>query len=68
MYASLTLSCHLQSLYDFAYLDQSDQVLVNFTLLTNFPRKELLVDSDGGPCLGELKLGRRCALFVQDDG
>ena len=55
----------LQSVYDFAYTDQS--LPMKFTLVTHFPRKELLVETDGGPPLADLKLGRRCALFVQDD-
>ena len=57
----------LQSVYDFAYTDESGQLPMSFTLITNFPRKELVTDSDGGPTLDELKLGKRCALFVQDD-
>ena len=39
---------------------------MKFTLITNFPRKELRTDSEGGPLLDELGLGKRCALFVQD--
>ncbi len=57
----------LQSVYDFAYTDQSGQLPMRFTLVTNFPRKELTVEDDGGPALSDLKLGKRCALFVQDD-
>lgn len=57
----------LQSVYDFAYTDESGQLPKAFTLVTNFPRKELVTASDGGPLLHELDLGKRCALFVQDD-
>ena len=56
-----------QSVYDFAYTDESGQLPMAFTLVTNFPRKELVVAGDGGPMLEELNLGKRCALFVQDD-
>ena len=56
-----------QAVYDFAYTDQSGQLPMKFTLVTNFPRKELTVNSNGGPALVDLELGRRCALFVQDD-
>lgn len=58
---------YLQCVYDFAYTDQSGQLPRTFTLVTNFPRKELVTGADGGPCLQELNLGKRCALFVQDD-
>lgn len=54
-------------MYDFAHADESGQLPMSFTLVANFPRKELVVASDGGPALEELKLGRRCVLFVQDD-
>ena len=54
-------------MYDFAYTDESGQLPMKFTLVANFPRKELVIASDGGPSLQELNLGKRCALFVQDD-
>lgn len=57
----------LQSVYDFAYTDESGQLPMAFTLVTNFPRKELVTASDGGPTLEKLNLGKRCALFVQND-
>jgi len=56
-----------QSVYDFAYSDGSDQLPRQFTLATNFPRKDLRPDSNGGPLLEELNLGKRCALYVNDD-
>ena len=56
---------HTQSLYDFAYT--SEHLPLKFTLVTNFPRKELVCGSEGGPVLQELGLGRKCVLFVQDD-
>jgi len=55
----------LQSVYDFALT--CDQLPHHLTLVTNFPRKELVCDADGGPQLQELGLGRRCILFVQDN-
>ena len=64
---TIKLCPFLQSVYDFAYTDESGQLPMAFTLITNFPRKELVTDSDGGPVLEELQLGKRCALFVQDD-
>ncbi len=57
----------MQSVYDFAYSDDSDQLPQKFTLVTNFPRKELQPDNTGGPLLCDLGLGRRCALYVHDD-
>lgn len=57
----------LQCVYDFAFTDESGQLPMTFTLVANFPRKELVVTKDGGPTLKELNLGKRCALFVQDD-
>ena len=57
----------LQTVYDFAHTDESGQLPRKFTLITNFPRKELHCDSDGGPQLLDLGLGRRCALYVHDD-
>ena len=57
----------MQSLYDFAYTDDGGKLPMKFTLITNFPRKELHPDSDGGPKLLELNLGKRCALYVHDD-
>ncbi len=57
----------MQSVYDFAYSDDSDQLPQRFTLVTNFPRKELQPNSTGGPPLCDLGLGRRCALYVHDD-
>lgn len=57
----------MQSVYDFAYTDDSGQLPQKFTLVTNFPRKELYPDSEGGPQLLELGLAKRCALYVHDD-
>ena len=55
-------------MYDFAYTDESGQLPRSFTLVSNFPRKELVITgSTGGPTLEELNLGKRCALYVQDD-
>ena len=44
-----------------------EQLPHHLTLVTNFPRKELVCDGDGGPQLQDLGLGRRCILFVQDN-
>ncbi len=56
----------VQSVYDFACTDESDQLSQKYTLIMNFPRRELLPDSDGGPQLCDLELGKRCALYVQE--
>ncbi len=56
-----------QSVYDFAYTDESGQLPLTFTLVSNFPRKELVIASNAGPTLEELNLGKRWALYVQDD-
>ncbi len=56
----------LQSVYDFAYTAERDQLPHKFILITNFPRRELHPSADGGPALGELGLGRKCVLFVHD--
>ena len=59
-------SSPVQSVYDFAYTAERDQLPHKFVLITNFPRQELHPSSDGGPALGELGLGRKCVLFVHD--
>ena len=56
----------LQSVYDFAYTAESDQLPHKFVLITNFPRRELHPTADGGPLLTELDLGRKCVLFVHE--
>lgn len=56
----------LQSVYDFAYTAERDQLPHKFILITNFPRRELHPSTDGGPALGDLGLGRKCVLFVHD--
>lgn len=56
----------LQSVYDFAYTAEMDQLPHKFVLITNFPRQELRPAADGGPTLAELGLGRKCVLFVHD--
>ena len=55
----------LQSLYDFAYT--SDNVPQRFTLVTNFPKKELHCCEDGGPALDQLALGPKCVIFMKDE-
>ena len=55
----------MQSLYDFAYT--SDSVPRRFTLVTNFPKKELHCPADGGPSLGELSLGPKSVVFMKDE-
>lgn len=60
------LSLILQSVYDFAYTAEGDELPHKFVLITNFPRHELHTDSDGGPMLKDLSLGRKCVLFVHD--
>ncbi|CAI8027900.1 FAS-associated factor 2 [Geodia barretti] len=59
------ISDQLQSLYDFAYT--SDSVPRRFTLVTNFPKKELHCPADGGPSLGELSLGPKSVVFMKDE-
>ena len=71
VYLSLSLSLSLsplclQSVYDFAYTADSDKLPHQFVLITNFPRKELHPEADGGPLLKDLDLGRKCVLFVHD--
>ena len=61
----LPLLIYTQSVYDFAMT--CEQLPHHLTLVTNFPRKELVCDGDGGPQLQHLGLGRRCILFVQDN-
>ena len=55
----------LQSLYDFAYT--SDSVPRKFTLVTNFPKRELCCSDDGGPSLGKLALGPKSVVFMKND-
>ena len=59
------LLAYTQSVYDFAMT--CEQLPHHLTLVTNFPRKELVCDEEGGPQLQDLGLGRRCILFVQDN-
>jgi FAS-associated factor 2 len=58
-------SDQLQSLYDFAYT--SDSVPQRFTLVTNFPKKELHCTEQGGPTLDQLALGPKCVIFMKND-
>ena len=62
---NLCLSLPMQSLYDFAYTSES--VPPRFTLVTNFPKKELHCSEDGGPSLGELSLGPKSVVFMKDE-
>lgn len=55
----------LQALYDFAYT--SDSVPRKFTLITNFPKRELHTGENGGPLLSDLALGRKCVIFMKDE-
>lgn len=56
----------VQSVYDFAYTAETDQLPHEFVLITNFPRQELHTSSDGGPQLRDLGLGKKCVLFVHE--
>lgn len=64
MYNSHVLLLILQSVYDFVY--SQEEVPKLFSLVTSYPRKELLCENGGGPLLNELNLGRKCLLFVHN--
>ena len=54
-----------QGVYNFAH--SCPEVSHDFTLMSNFPRKELHCTPNGGPLLSELGLGTKCALYIKDN-
>ena len=52
--------------YDYVFSRQEEGSCSHFSLLTNYPRKLLECDEDGGPQLDELDLHNNCILYVQD--
>ncbi|EDV22401.1 uncharacterized protein TRIADDRAFT_58970 [Trichoplax adhaerens] len=57
----------LETLYD--YIHKSDEVPMEFVIVTNFPRKTLTYDPDSTniPTLEELGITRPSMLFIQDE-
>ncbi|KAL5493768.1 hypothetical protein EMCRGX_G014992 [Ephydatia muelleri] len=55
----------LEGVYNFAH--SCPEVSHDFTLMSNFPRKELHCTPNGGPLLSELGLGTKCALYIKDN-